>query len=55
MKRWFKHNAQPVVSGPWACVAVVLFGLSKLSGYRILNGAKHRAWELSCGIPKLAA
>ena len=41
--------AQPVISKPWAFVASVLFALSKASGYRVLNGVKHRAWQRAVG------
>jgi hypothetical protein len=46
----FSHWAQPVRSYPWAVVATALFTLSKLSGYRALNHAKHSAWVRACGL-----
>ncbi len=42
--------AQPVVSKSWAFVTTVLFALSTLTGYRVLNTAKHRAWQRACGV-----
>jgi hypothetical protein len=42
--------AQPVTSKPWAFVASVLFQVSRLSGYRVLNHSKHLAWEKACGL-----
>lgn len=46
----FKNWSQPVVSRPWACLCAVLFEASRLTGYRVLNHAKHRAWERACGL-----
>ena len=51
MKHWFGIGwAQPVVSRQWAFVASVLFALSSLTGHRILNHTKHRAWERAVGV-----
>jgi hypothetical protein len=45
-----KNWAQPAISKPWAFAADVLFAISALTGHRVLNGAKHRAWERACGL-----
>lgn len=45
-----KDWAQPVTSKRWAFYATVLFTISKATGYRRLNHAKHIAWERACGI-----
>jgi hypothetical protein len=51
MKTWFGVGwAQPVVSRLWALAATVLFALSSLTGHRVLNHAKHRAWEHAVGV-----
>ena len=49
----FSEWAQPVVSKPWAIVCTLLFALSQWSGYRILNHAKHAAWQKACGLTVL--
>lgn len=45
----FGHWAQPVTSRPWAVICGLLFAVSRLSGHRVLNGAKHRAWQRATG------
>lgn len=46
----FSGWAQPVISRPWAVATVLLFSVSQLSGYRVLNGAKHTAWFRATGL-----
>lgn len=46
----FSRWAQPVTSRRWALIAVLAEYASRLSGYRLLASAKHRAWERACGI-----
>jgi hypothetical protein len=44
--------ATPVVSKRSALWASVLFAVSRVTGYRVLNHRKHLAWERACGLPK---
>jgi hypothetical protein len=46
----FRNWAQPVTSRPWAVICSVLFAASRATGFRVLNRAKHRAWQHACGL-----
>lgn len=46
MRVWLGYGwaQQPVTSRAWAFAASLLFAISKATGYRVLNHAKHVAW-----------
>lgn len=46
VKTWLGYGwaQQPVTSRTWAFIASLLFEVSRLTGYRVLNHAKHVAW-----------
>ena len=50
MKLFGKGWAQPVIRTHWAFICSVLFAISRLSGYRVLNHEKHVAWGRACGV-----
>lgn len=51
MKTFFGYGwAQPVVSHHKATWCSVLFLVSRMTSYRVLNHRKHLAWERACGL-----
>lgn len=45
----FDSWATPVVSKPWAVVAVVHHWLNRKTGYRVFPGRIHRVWQRAVG------